>query len=54
MATQVFTTAGSLVIDARIVGIVVAIALSVRRAPLAVVVVGAALATAGTRALGWG
>ncbi|MGI9614972.1 MAG: AzlD domain-containing protein [Acidimicrobiales bacterium] len=54
VATQVFITSGSLVIDARVVGIGVAIALSLRRAPLAVVVIGAAAATAGTRALGWG
>jgi branched-subunit amino acid transport protein len=54
VATQVFTTSGSLVIDARVVGIGVAIVLSLRRAPLAVVVIAAAAATAGTRALGWG
>ena len=54
VATQVFTTGGSLVIDARVVGITVAIGLSLRKAPLALVVVGAAAATAGTRALGWG
>lgn len=54
VATQVFTTAGSIVVDARVVGIAVAIALSVRKAPMALVVVGAAAATAGVRALGWG
>ena len=54
VATQVFTTSGALVLDARVVGIAVAIGLSLRRAPLAVVVVSAAAATAGTRALGWG
>jgi len=54
VATQVFTTSGLLVLDARVVGIAVAIGLSLRRAPLAVVVIGAAAATAATRALGWG
>ncbi|MFT7602307.1 MAG: hypothetical protein ACI8TP_005275 [Acidimicrobiales bacterium] len=54
VGTQVFTTGGTLIIDARIVGIAVAIGLSLRKAPLALVVVGAAAATAGTRALGWG
>ena len=54
VATQVFTTSGALVLDARVVGIAVAILLSLRRAPLAVVVIAAAAATAGTRALGWG
>lgn len=54
VATQVFTTSGDLVLDARVVGITVAIGLSLRRAPLAVVVIGAAAATAATRALGWG
>lgn len=54
VATQVFTTSGALVLDARVVGITVAIALSLRRAPLAVIVVAAAAATAATRALGWG
>lgn len=54
VATQVFTTSGALVLDARVVGIAVAIGLSLRRAPLAVVVIAAAGATAATRALGWG
>lgn len=54
VSVQVFTTAGSLTFDARVVGITVAIGLSLRRAPLAVVVIGAAAATAATRALGWG
>lgn len=54
VATQVFTTAGKLVLDARVVGILVAVGLSLRRAPLAVIVVAAAASTAAVRALGWG
>lgn len=54
VATQVFTTSGALVVDARVVGIGVAIGFSLRGAPLAVVVIAAAAATAATRALGWG
>lgn len=54
VGTQVFTTAGALVVDARVVGMAVAVGLSVRKAPLALVVVGAAATTAGVRALGWG
>lgn len=54
VATQVLTTAGRVVIDARVVGIIVAAVLAARRLPLAVVVVAAAATTAAVRAAGWG
>ncbi len=54
VATQVLTTAGRFVVDARVVGITVAAILAARRLPLAVVVVAAAASTAGVRAAGWG
>ncbi len=54
VAIQVGTTGGELVFDARVVGIAVAAVMSKRGLPMAAVVVLAAAATAGTRALGWG
>jgi hypothetical protein len=54
VAIQVGTTNGELVLDARLIGIAIAAVLSKRGLPMGVVVVIAAAATAGTRALGWG
>ncbi|MEY2974819.1 MAG: hypothetical protein RIR49_1239 [Actinomycetota bacterium] len=53
IVTDTFSTAGDLVVDARAAGVVAAVGLAARRAPLiAVIVVGAAV-TAAVRALGW-
>lgn len=54
IASQIFTTGRNLVLDARIVGLVVAVILSWKKLPIGLVVIFAAAATAGVRAAGWG
>ena len=54
VAVQTFTTRRSIVFDARVVGMSVAAFAAWRRWPLAVVVLLAALVTAGVRQTGWG
>lgn len=54
IAAQVFTAGRTLVLDARVVGLAVAVVLSWRKLPIGLVVIAAAGATAATRALGWG
>ncbi len=54
IATQIFTAGRSIVVDARVVGLAVAVVLSWRKLPIGVVVIAAAGATAGVRSLGWG
>ncbi|MEU5979029.1 AzlD domain-containing protein [Streptomyces sp. NPDC047315] len=51
-AEQTFSTAGSLVIDARAAGVAAAAVALVLRAPFLVVVAAAVLVTAGVRAIG--
>ncbi|MFJ8228343.1 AzlD domain-containing protein [Streptomyces sp. NPDC094448] len=51
-AQQTFSTAGSLVVDARAAGLAVAAVALVLRAPFLVVVAAAVLVTAGIRAIG--
>ncbi|MFF3555929.1 AzlD domain-containing protein [Streptomyces tsukubensis] len=51
-AQQTFSTAGSLVVDARAAGLAAAAVALVLRAPFLVVVAAAVLVTAGIRALG--
>ncbi|AZK96873.1 AzlD domain-containing protein [Streptomyces tsukubensis] len=51
-AQQTFSTAGSLVVDARAAGLAAAAVALVLRAPFLVVVASAVLVTAGIRALG--
>jgi len=53
VATQTATSGAELVLDARLVGLGVAVVLLVLRAPFLVVVIGAAAAAAALRALGW-
>jgi len=53
IVTDTFSTAGDLVIDARVAGVGAAVVLAVRRAPLIAVIVAGAVVTAGVRALGW-
>lgn len=53
VAVQTFTTRHSLVLDARVAGVAAACVASWRRLPMVVVVVVAALVTAGIRWLGW-
>ncbi len=55
IVTQAFSGAcGSLVLDARVVAVAVAVLLLLLRANFLVVVFGAAAVAAGMRALGWG
>lgn len=51
---QTFATKQNLVVDARVVGVGFAALAAWKRLPLVVVVLGAALATALVRQLGWG
>ncbi|MFC7373902.1 AzlD domain-containing protein [Brachybacterium sp. GCM10030267] len=53
VATQTATSGTEIVLDARLAGLGVAVVLLVLRAPFLVVVIGAAVAAAGLRALGW-
>jgi hypothetical protein len=53
VATQTATSGSEIVLDARLAGLGVAVVLLVLRAPFLVVVIGAAAAAAGLRALGW-
>jgi hypothetical protein len=52
VAVQTFATRQSLVLDARVLGVAVAALAAWRRLPLGVVVLAAALTTAGARTLG--
>ena len=54
VATQTATSGSEIVLDARLAGLGAAVVLLVLRAPFLVVVIGAAVAAAGLRALGWG
>jgi uncharacterized membrane protein len=54
VATQTVGDGTSLTLDARVVGVGIAAAPVALRAPFALVVLLGALATAGTRLLGWG
>ncbi|MDX6230190.1 MAG: hypothetical protein QOI76_3580 [Frankiales bacterium] len=51
---QTFSSGARLTVDARVVGLAVAVVALVRRAPFLVVVILAAAAAAGVRAAGWG
>jgi branched-subunit amino acid transport protein len=53
VVSQTFVTDHSIVVDARIIGILAAVVLIWRRAPLAAVVVVSAATTAAARGLGW-
>jgi branched-subunit amino acid transport protein len=53
-AVQAFTSAGAVVLDARVAAVAVAALLLWRKAPFIVVVLVAAVVAAGLRALGWG
>jgi uncharacterized membrane protein len=53
VGVQTFTSAGALVVDARVVALAVAAVALALRAPFVAVVVLAALVAAGLRALGW-
>jgi branched-subunit amino acid transport protein len=53
VVSQTLVTGRSIAIDARVVGVLVALALVVLRAPIALVVIASAGATAIVRALGW-
>lgn len=48
---QTFETAGELVVDARIVGVIVAVIAAIRRLPFVAIIVLAMIATALTRAI---
>jgi len=53
VAVQAATSGSAIVADARLAGVAVAALLLVARAPFLLVVIAAAVATAGLRALGW-
>lgn len=53
VATQTAASGSEIVLDARLAGLGAAVVLLCLRAPFLVVVVGAAMVTAGLRALGW-